>query len=137
MDKTHSGILKTITGVVLISQDGTDILCCLEDMQETKEFTIGQIFTAVRVLYGKDINEYGTLWPKFRVYPDGPISNDWIALKQIHENCESDYEFLVAACEQLKEEVPAIVERKQVQEKIELFKAVMADLANNPELANQ
>ncbi len=126
MNKTHSGFLKTITGVVLITKDGEDMLCCLEDMQSTKHFTIGQIFTAVRVLYGKSVNEYGNLWPKFRVNSNGPISNDWIALQQIYTNCESDYEFLVAVCEQLKEDVPEIVPRAKVQEQLNLFKEVMA-----------
>ncbi|AFC21510.1 hypothetical protein GAP32_062 [Cronobacter phage vB_CsaM_GAP32] len=131
MNKSHSGFLKAITGVVLISKDGEDMLCCLEDMQSTKHFTIGQIFTAVRVLYGKSVNDYGTLWPKFRVHSNGPISNDWIALQQIHDNCESDYEFLVAACEQLKEEVPDVVPRAEVEKQLQVFKGVITDLATN------
>ena len=129
MSQTNSGYLKAITGVVLISKDGDDMLCCLEDMQSTKYFTIGQIFNAVRVLYGKTVNDYGNLWPKYRVYRDGPISNDWIALQQIQENCESDYDFLVEVCKQLKEEVPVVVARETVEKQLVIFKDLITDLS--------
>lgn len=127
MNKSHSGFLKGITGVVLISKDGNDMLCCIEDMQNSKHFTIGQIFNAVRVLYGKSVSDYGTLWPRYKDANDN-ISNDWKALTQAQNNCESDYEFLVAACEQLKEEVPEVVPREKVLQQLNLFKEILSDL---------
>lgn len=128
MNKSHSGFLKTITGVVLISKDGNDMLCCIEDMQSTKNFTIGQIFNAVRVLYGKSVSDYGTLWPRYKD-DNNNVSNDWKALTQAQMNCESDYDFLVAACEQLKEEVPEVIPRAKVVEQLNLFKEVLIDYA--------
>jgi hypothetical protein len=127
MSNTHSGYLKAITGVLLISKDGTDMLCCIEDLQNTKHFTIGQIFNAIRVLNGKSVKDYGSLWPKYRVSSDDSISKDWEALTSAYQNCDSDYEFLIAACEQLKEEVPEIVERKTVEKQIELFKQTITE----------
>jgi hypothetical protein len=128
MSNVHSGYLKTITGVLLISKDGDDMLCCIEDLQNTKHFTIGQIFNAIRVLNGKSVKDYGSLWPKYRVGYESTISKDWEALTSAYNNCESDYEFLIAACEQLQEEVPEIVERKKVEKQIELFKQTITNL---------
>lgn len=127
MDKSFSGMLKTISGVVLINKDGENILCCLEDMQGTKYFTIGQIFNAVRVLNGKSVSDYGKIWPCFKD-DNNNISNDWKALKQIQSNCESDYDFLVEVCKQLKEEVPEVVPREIVETQLFLFKEVICSL---------
>lgn len=120
MNKNQSVYLKTITGVVLINVGNEDVLCCLEDMQYSKYFTIGQIFNAIRVLNGKTVNDYGKLWPKFKV--DGVVTNEWIHLQSIMNNCDSDYDFLVEVCNQLQEEVPAVVERSKVLDRIEVFK---------------
>lgn len=124
MNKQHSAYLKAITGVVLISKNGEDSLYCLEDMQHTKYFTIGQLFNAVQVLYGKEVDEYGKLWPRYK------NSNDWIALRSIMDNCDSDYDFLVEACKQLNEEIPEIVPKSTVLERLELFKQTIMKIAN-------
>lgn len=122
MNATHSQNLKTIGGVVLINHEGSEKLCCLEDMQHTKFFTIGQLFNAVRVFHGKEVAEYGDLWPSYRNRKTGEVSADWETLKAVLENCESDYDFMVEACAQLNEEVPEIVERSVVLDRLELFR---------------
>lgn len=129
MNKTHSAYLKSITGVLLISKNGEDKIYTVEDMQYSKYFTIGQIFNAIRVLYGKDIKDYGTKWPRHKV--DGVVSNDWIHLQSAMDNCDSDYDFLVEACKQLDEEVPEIVPREKVNMRLELFKETLAQLAQS------
>ncbi|UYE98479.1 hypothetical protein XbC2_50 [Xanthomonas phage XbC2] len=126
MNTSHSGYLKAITGVVLIRKDGTDMLCCVEDLTRTKHFTIGQIFNAVRVLYGKSVEQYGKLWPHYKDENEN-ISNDWKALSQAHENCDTDYEFLVEACKQLNEEVPEIVAKAEVEKRIQMLKDAITE----------
>ena len=128
MSKTQAGYLKAITGVLLINKDGNDMLCCLEDMQLTKYFTIGQIFNAVRVLNAKTVDQYGKLWPRYKDENEN-VSNDWKYLQSVYESSESDYDFLVAACEQLKEEVPAIVPRAEVEKRIQLTKDALASIS--------
>lgn len=122
MKTNHSKILKTIGGVVLINHEGSEKLCCLEDMQHTKYFTIGQLFNAIRVYHGKDVQEYGDLWPSYRNRKTGEVSADWETLKAVLDNCDSDYDFMVEACAQLNEEVPEIVERKTVLENLESYR---------------
>ncbi|AZU98029.1 hypothetical protein SEPL_338 [Salmonella phage SE_PL] len=122
MKTNHSENLKTIGGVVLINHEGSEKLCCLEDMQHTKFFTIGQLFNAIRVYHGKDVSDYGDLWPSYRNRKTGEVSSDWETLKAVLENCESDYDFMVEACAQLNEEVPEVLERKTVLERLELFR---------------
>ncbi|AQW88582.1 hypothetical protein pEaSNUABM50_00055 [Erwinia phage pEa_SNUABM_50] len=128
MNKTHSTSLKAITGVILINKDGEDHLYCIDDMQHTKHFTIGQIFNAVRVLYGKEVHEYGKLWPHYKV--DEVVSNDWKAIQSAMESCTSDYDFLVEACKQLNEEVPEIVPRDKVQQRLEMYKETVIKIAS-------
>ncbi len=129
MNETQeSAFLKTIQGAVLITHNNEDLLCCIEDLQSTKYFSIGQIFHAVRVLNGKTVEDYGNLWPKYRpANGTNPQSNDWQHIAAAYENCESDYDFLVEACNQLKEEVPAIVARKTVEQNISAFKASLSE----------
>ena len=119
MNATHSQNLKAVGGVVLINHEGSEKLCCLEDMQHTKCFTIGQLFNAIRVLNDKEVSEYGDLWPSYRNRKTGEVSADWETLKAVLENCESDYDFMVEICAQLNEDVPEIVERKIVLENLE------------------
>jgi|AGFT01.1.fsa_nt_gi hypothetical protein len=122
MKTNHSQILKTVGGVVLINHEGSEKLCCLEDMQHTKYFTIGQLFNAIRVYHGKDVQEYGDLWPSYRNRKTGEVSADWETLKAVLDNCDSDYDFMVEACAQLNEEVPEIVERKTVLERLDMYR---------------
>ena len=119
MDVTE--MLKEITGVVLISKDGEDLLCCLEDMTKSKYFTVGQIFNAVRILNGKSVEDYKRKWPKYKD-STGNISNDWKALEQAKANCESDYDFLVEVCKQLNEDVPDVIPRETVQKNLSNLK---------------
>lgn len=119
MNATHSQNLKAVGGVVLINHEGSEKLCCLEDMQHTKYFTIGQLFNAIRVLNNKEVHEYGDLWPSYRNRKTGEVSADWETLKAVLENCESDYDFMVEVCAQLNEDVPEIVERKIVLDNLE------------------
>lgn len=128
MNKTHSAYLKAISGVLLISRNGEEKLYTIEDMQYSKYFTVGQIFNAIRILYGKEVSEYGTLWPRYSV--NGTVSNDWIALQSAMDNCETDYDFLVEACKQLNEEVPEIIPREKVNSRLELFKESLAQLSS-------
>jgi hypothetical protein len=123
MNVEHSQILQAVGGVVLINHEGSEKLCCLEDMQHTKFFTIGQLFNAIRVLKGKDVVEYGDLWPSYRNRKTGEVSADWETLKAVLANCDSDYDFMVEACAQLNEEVPEIVERKTVLDRLEMYRA--------------
>lgn len=127
MNKSHSTALKAISGVLLINKDGEERLYCIEDMQNSKYFSVGQIFNAVRILYGKEVQDYGKLWPKYKV--NDAISNDWLYLQSIMENCDTDYDFLVEACNQLNEEVPEIVSREDVKKRLELFKDTIVQLA--------
>lgn len=122
--------LKTITGVILIDKDGEERLCCLEDMQHTKHFTIGQIFHAVSVLYGKSASSYGKLWPRYKD-DEQNISKDWITLQGAVQNCDSDYEVLVEACKQLNEPVPEIVPRETVEKRLSMFKDNLLTIANS------
>lgn len=128
MNNTHSASLKAITGVLLINKDGEDHLYCIDDMQHTKYFTIGQIFNAVRVLYGKEVNDYGKLWPHYKVGVS--ISNDWKAIQSAMESCTSDYDFLIEACKQLNEEVPEVVPREKVQQRLEMYKDTLIAVAS-------
>lgn len=130
MSKNHSAYLKTITGVILIEKDGEERLCCLEDMQHTKHFTIGQIFHAISVLYGKTHSSYGKLWPRFKD-DNGDISKDWQALQALAASCDSDYDIIVEACAQLNEEVPVIVDRETVEKRLGMFKENMLDITNS------
>lgn len=123
MNVEHSQILQTVGGVVLINHEGSEKLCCLEDMQHTKYFTIGQLFNAVRVLNGKNVEEYGDLWPSYRNRKTGEVSADWETLKAVLVNCDSDYDFMVEACAQLNEDVPEVIDRKQVVERLELLRS--------------
>lgn len=123
MNVEHSQILQAIGGVVLINHEGSEKLCSLDDMQHTKYFTIGQLFNAIRVLYGKDVVDYGDLWPSYRNRKTGEVSADWETLKAVLENCDSDYDFMVEACAQLNEEVPVILDRKTVSERLDLYRA--------------
>lgn len=125
MNTTHSGYLKAISGVVLIRKDGTDMLCCVEDLTRSKHFTVGQIFNAVRVLHDKSVEEYGKLWPHYKV--NGVVSNDWLAVTEVLANCDTDYDFLVEVCKQLNEEVPEIVPRADVETRIQLLKEAITE----------
>ncbi|SOK58319.1 hypothetical protein [Yersinia phage fHe-Yen9-04] len=127
MNKTHSTYLKAITGVILVNKDGEEYMYCIEDMQYSKYFTIGQIFNAIRVLYGKDVGDYGKLWPRYKI--NETISNDWLTLQSAMDNCDTDYDFLVEACKQLNEEVPEIVEREKVLQRLELVKETIMKIA--------
>lgn len=126
MTKNYSKNLQDITGVVVIDADGEERLCCLDDMQHTKYFTIGQIFNAVRVLNGKTTESYGKLWPRYSSEVEGETtSKDWKTLQSMFLNCDSDYDTVVEVCKQLKEEVPEIVPRATVQERLNMFKGNM------------
>lgn len=123
MSKKNSETLKKIGGVVLIDKDGTPKLCALEDMQYSKHFTVGQLFRAVQVLNGKTIEQYGNKWPSYwKDKENNIISDSYTALIENYKNFESDYSFLVEVCNQLGEEVPKIVERKVIQERLELYR---------------
>lgn len=113
--------LKKITGVIIVEVQGESKLCCLEDMKNTKEFSTGQIFHAIRILNDKTVKQYGKLWPSYR-NEDGEISTDWKTIEAVRSNCNSDWDFIVEVCNQLQEEVPEIVERKVVQERLEKFR---------------
>lgn len=130
MNKNHAAYLKTITGVIMIEKDGEERLCCLDDMQHTKHFTIGQIFHAISVLYGKTHTSYGKLWPRYKDDND-EVSKDWQALQALASNCDSDYDIVVEACKQLNEEVPEIVPRETVEKRLNMFKENMLNLANS------
>lgn len=116
-----SSILKAIGGVLLIEVQGEPKLCCLEDMKQTKFFGTGQIFNAIRVLNDKTIAQYGKAWPNYR-NDEGEISTDWKTIEAVRQNCDSDWDFIVEVCDQLQEEVPEIVERKEVLLQLEKFR---------------
>lgn len=135
MTKKYAENLRNITGTVVIDFDGEERLCCLEDMQFTKAFSIGQLFNAVRVLNGKSAESYGKLWPRYSADTspntldstedtDG-TSQGWKVLKAAMAACESDYEMLTLVCNQLQEEVPVIVPKAKVQERLNMFKENM------------
>lgn len=124
MSNKNSETLKKIGGVVLIDKDGTPKLCSLEDMQFSKHFTVGQLFRAVQVLNGKTIEQYGNKWPSYWKDKDNNVMSD--SYKTLIENYnnkfDSDYDFLVEVCNQLGEEVPEVVARKTVLERLELYR---------------
>ncbi|AGC34832.1 hypothetical protein [Escherichia coli] len=116
-----SSILKAIGGVLLIEVKGEPKLCCLEDMKNTKHFSTGQIFNAIRILNDKSIADYGKVWPVYQ-NADGDISTDWKTIEAVRQSCESDWDFIVEVCDQLQEDVPEIVERKEVLARLEKFR---------------
>lgn len=113
--------LKKITGVILIEVQGESKLCCLEDMKNTKNFSTGQIFHAIRIFNDKSIEQYGKHWPHYK-NEDDEISTDWKTIEAVRKNCESDWAFIVEVCNQLHENVPEMVERKVVQERLEMYR---------------
>lgn len=117
---THSQILKAITGVLLMEKNGEQRLVCIEDLGHTKHFSIGQMFNAIRVLNNKEVTQYGDKWPTSNV--GDTESQDWKALKSAYNDAETDLEFLFTVCEQLGEEMPAIVERDVVQKQLEKYR---------------
>lgn len=117
-----SSTLKAITGVLLIDVQGESKLVCLEDLQNSKAFSTGQIFNAIRVLNDKSISDYKNLWPHYRDQ-NGDISNAWKTIEEVRMNkCNSDWEFILEVCHQLKEDVPQIVERSEVLKNLDKFK---------------
>ncbi|ELW0836591.1 hypothetical protein ACRYKS_26610 [Escherichia coli] len=116
-----SSVLKAIGGVLLIEVQGEPKLCCLEDMKNTKHFSTGQIFNAIRVLNDKSVQDYGKVWPSY-VNPEGEISADWKTIEAVRVSCESDWDFIVEVCDQLQEDVPEIVERKEVLAQLDKFR---------------
>lgn len=116
-----SSVLKAIGGVLLIEVLGESKLCCVEDMKSTKFFSTGQIFNAIRVLNDKTVEDYGKVWPQYR-NQDGEISTDWKTLEAVRESCNSDWEFVIEVCDQLQEDVPDVIERKEVQAQLEKFR---------------
>lgn len=116
-----SSVLKAIGGVLLIEVQGEPKLCCLEDMKSTKHFSTGQIFNAIRVLNDKSVVDYGKVWPSYR-NSEGEISADWQTLEVVRLSCESDWDFIVEVCDQLQEDVPELVERKEVLAQLEKFR---------------
>lgn len=117
MQHTNSQILKAITGVLLIEKEGSPKLVCIEDLGFAKHFSIGQLFNAIRVLNNKTVEQYGTKWPKSSVGAEP--SKVWLSLQEAYNSSNSDLEFLEDVCEQLGEEVPAIVEREVVLKQLE------------------
>lgn len=122
MSFTNSQILKAITGVLLIEKDGDEKLVCIEDLGNSKHFSIGSLFNAIRVLNNKNIDQYGSKWVRCAVGTDNP-SNDWLAIVQNHKNADSDLEFLRDVCIQLGEEMPEVVSKPVVQKKIDEYRA--------------
>lgn len=116
-----SSILKAIGGVVLIEVNGETKLCCLEDMKNTKHFSTGQIFNAIRVLNDKTVSDYGKKWPSYR-NEDYEVSTDWKTIEQVRINSNSDWDFIIEVCNQLQEEIPVLVERKDVLVNLEKFR---------------
>lgn len=112
--------MKAIKGVVLINVDNQPKLYTLDDMQRSQYFSIGQIFNAVAELNSKTPLQYGKLWPKFRDQND-EVSKEWKELQEKHETRDSDYSFLVSVCGILQEEVPAVLPRNEVQQRLDEF----------------
>lgn len=119
-DKT-TRILKAIGGVLLIDVQGEPKLCAMEDMKNSKFFDIGSLFNAIRVLNGKEISDYGNLWPSYR-NTEGDISNEWKMIKEVHSKADSDWDFVLEVCNQLQEEVPVVLEKKEVLKGLDDFK---------------
>lgn len=120
MQYTNSQLLKAITGVLLIEKEGSTKLVCIEDLGFAKHFSIGQLFNAIRVLNNKTVEQYGNKWPRSAV-GDEP-SKVWLSLQEAYNSSDSDLEFLKDVCEQLGEEVPAIVERDVVLKNLEQYR---------------
>ncbi len=120
MQYTNSQILKSITGVLLIEKEGSPKLVCIEDLGFTKHFSIGQLFNAIRVLNNKTVDQYGNKWPKSTV-GDEP-SKVWLSLQEAYSSSNSDLDFLEDVCEQLGEEMPAIVSRDVVLKQLEQYR---------------
>ena len=120
----NSILLTTIGGVILVQKNTENRLYCIEDLAYSTELSIGQIFNAVKVLYGKEPLDYGTLWPKFHDN-NGNLSKQYIYIKDAFDKCTNDQEKFFLACDQLQEERPPIIKKEDVQKQLDVLKQII------------
>ncbi|AFA44716.1 hypothetical protein ACQ27_gp572 [Klebsiella phage K64-1] len=120
-DEKTSKILKAIGGVLIIDVKGEPKLCAMEDLKKSKFFDIGSLFNAIRVLNNKEVEDYGLKWPTYRD-ASGEISNSWKTIQEVHSRSDNDWDFIVAVCEQLNEEVPEVLEKYIVLQNLDSFR---------------
>lgn len=126
-------VLKEIGGVILVQTSDESRLYCIDDLQYVNELTIGQLFNAVRILNSKSIEDYGDLWPTFRVQSGerkGEISEKFKTISSVLKNRKNDLERLKLVFAQLQEEFPELYEREKAQERLELFNEMIARIEN-------
>lgn len=107
--KKLSTTLQDIGGVIRIvkANESSPRTYCLEDLQYTKECTIGEVFRAVREYYGKTVEDYGKLWVRFR-NDDNTLNNRYQVLNEKFKKC-NDLEKIQIACLELQEkEIPVL-----------------------------
>lgn len=129
--KETGAVLRTIGGVILIQTANEPRLYCIEDLEHENTLTIGQLFNAVRILNGKTIQDYGKDWPYFSIQEGerkGEPSQQFRTISSVLKNRSNDLERLQLVCSQLNEEMPAIIARDKVQERLDLFKDTIASL---------
>ncbi len=103
-DEKTSKILKAIGGVLIIDVKGEPKLCAMEDLKKSKFF-----------------EDYGLKWPTYRD-ASGEISNSWKTIQEVHSRSDNDWDFIVAVCEQLNEEVPEVLEKYIVLQNLDSFR---------------
>lgn len=124
-----SVILKQIGGVILVQKPDAPRLYCIADLEHVNELSTGQLFTAARVLCGKNIADYGDDWPKFRVEKGeraGEISEKWKTINEVLKNRSNDLERLKLVFAQLKEEFPEVLTKEQTQTRLDLFNEMVS-----------
>lgn len=104
--KALSKSLQEIGGVIRIvkASESSPRLYCIEDLQHTKECTLGEMFRAVREYYGKTPSDYGSKWVKY----DAGNNNRYHIINNELKN-KSDLEKLQSVCRELGEpEIPVL-----------------------------
>lgn len=114
--------LETVGGIIRVVRQNevTPRTYCIADLEYSNELTVNDIFRAVRELYGKAPEDYGSKWPSFR-NAENKISNRFNTIKQAFERAGNDLEKLKLACAELGEVMPVIINKEEVQKRLDAF----------------